>query len=154
MSQSKQTNHKKIRVVLADDHAVLRMGIRSLLNQSEDIQVIGNHSTGLEAIRAVKELKPDVLLLDVEMPEMDGVEVTRRLQEEKAPVRILVLSAYNDREYIQETLEMGVAGYLIKDEAPSSIVDAVRGVARGQQGWLSRKVSQQLNYRHPQTRAS
>lgn len=148
MSQSKQTNLKKIRVVLADDHAVLRMGIRSLLNQSEDIQVIGEASTGVEAIRAVKDLKPDVLLLDMEMPEMDGVEVTRRLQEEKAPVRILVLSAYNDREYIQETLEMGVAGYLIKDEAPSSIVDAVRGVARGQQGWLSRKVSQQLNYRH------
>ena len=69
-------------------------------------------------------------------------------------MRILVLSAYNGREYIQETLEMGVAGYLIKDEAPSSIVDAVRGVARGQQGWLSRKVSQQLNYRHTQTRAS
>ena len=67
MSQSKQTNHKKIRVVLADDHAVLRMGIRSLLNQSEDIQVIGEASTGVEAIRAVKDLKPDVLLLDMEM---------------------------------------------------------------------------------------
>lgn len=136
--------NRPIRVVLADDHAVLRMGIRSLLSQSKDIQVVGEAGNGLEAIEAVREKEPDILILDMEMPEMDGVEVTRYLKAENNPVQILVLSAYNDREYIQETLQLGVAGYMIKDEAPSSITEAVRGIAHGQRGWMSRKVAEKL----------
>jgi DNA-binding NarL/FixJ family response regulator len=139
-----ETTRAPIRVILADDHAVLRMGIRSLLNQSPDIKVVGEAGDGVEAIQQVNALRPDVLVLDMEMPEMDGVEVTRYLQAEHSPVNILVLSAYNDREYIQETLQLGVAGYLIKDEAPASIIEAVRGIARGERGWLSRKVAEKM----------
>jgi DNA-binding NarL/FixJ family response regulator len=130
-----------IRVVLADDHIVLRMGIRNLLSRSEEITVIGEAGNGIEALRQVAELQPDVLILDMEMPELDGPEVARRLRAMNSPVRILALSAYNEKHYILSMLEQGAAGYLIKDEAPEVIVEAVRGVARGEQGWLSRKVA-------------
>ncbi len=134
-----------IRVVLADDHIVVRIGIRNLLNRSKDIQVVGEADNGIEAIRLVNDLNPDLLLLDMEMPELDGVEVARRLRAEKSPVRILALSAYNDKQYIQSMLEQGAAGYLTKDEAPGTIVDAVRGVANGERGWFSRKVAARLS---------
>lgn len=121
---------EKIRVVIADDHAIMRVGIRNILARSTQICVVGEASNGAEAINLVNELKPDVLILDMEMPVMDGVEVARRLQATKSPVRILVLSAYDDRQYILEMLNMGASGYLIKDEAPEVIVDAVQGVDR------------------------
>ncbi|MBE0696396.1 MAG: response regulator transcription factor, partial [Anaerolineaceae bacterium] len=89
------------RVVLADDHAVVRQGLRRLLNRSPGIVVVAEACDGLEAIRFVKEHQPDVLLLDIGMPIMDGIEVTRRLQELNIHVRILVLSAYDDKEYIR-----------------------------------------------------
>jgi two-component system, NarL family, response regulator DegU len=103
--------------------------------------VVGEASNGAEAIDLVNELNPDVLILDMEMPVMDGVEVARRLQANKSPVRVLVLSAYDDRQYILEMLNMGASGYLIKDEAPEVIVDAVQGVAQGEKGWISRKAA-------------
>lgn len=133
-----------IRVVLADDHPIVRDGIRNLLTRSSDISVIGEASDGHEAIRLVDELEPDVLLLDMEMPGIGGADVARTLREENSPVKILVLSAYNDRQYILELLGLGAAGYLIKDEAPTKIVDAVRGVAEGQRGWLSERVAERV----------
>lgn len=131
----------KIRVVIADDHAIMRVGIRNILSRSNEICVVGEASNGAEAIQLVSELNPDVLILDMEMPIMDGVEVARRLQASNDPVRILVLSAYDDRQYILEMLNMGASGYLIKDEAPEVIVDAVQGVANGEKGWISRKAA-------------
>jgi DNA-binding NarL/FixJ family response regulator len=136
---------EQIRVVLADDHAVMRMGIRNLLSYSPDIVVIGEAGNGLEALALVDELDPDVLLLDMEMPIMDGVEVARRLRHQSARVRVLVLSAYNDRQYISSVLQQGAAGYLTKDEAPDTIVEAVHAVAHGEQGWLSRKVAARMS---------
>ncbi len=133
-----------IRVVLADDHVVVRIGIRNLLSRSKDIEVVGEAGNGIEAIQLVDDLKPDLLLLDMEMPELDGVEVARRLRSAKSPVRILALSAYNDKQYIQSMLEQGAAGYLTKDEAPGTIIEAVRGVANGEHGWFSRKVAARL----------
>lgn len=132
---------EKIRVIIADDHAIMRVGIRNILSRSTEIQVVGEASNGAEAIDLVNQLFPDVLILDMEMPVMDGVEVARRLQASSSPVHILVLSAYDDRQYILEMLNMGAAGYLIKDEAPEVIVDAVQGVARGEKGWISRKAA-------------
>jgi DNA-binding NarL/FixJ family response regulator len=131
----------KIRVIIADDHAIMRVGIRNILSRSSEIIVVGEASNGAEAIDLINELKPDVLILDMEMPVMDGVEVARRLQADTSPVRILVLSAYDDRQYILEMLNMGASGYLIKDEAPEVIVDAVQGVANGEKGWISRKAA-------------
>jgi DNA-binding NarL/FixJ family response regulator len=136
----------KIRVVIADDHAVMRVGIRNILTRSNEITVVGEASDGAQAITLVDELKPDVLILDMEMPVMDGVEVARRLQRSDSPVRILVLSAYDDRQYIVEMLNMGACGYLIKDEAPEVIVDAVRGVANGEKGWISRKAAVRVQH--------
>ena len=134
----------KIRVVIADDHAIMRVGIRNILSRSNEICVVGEASNGAEAIQLISELNPDVLILDMEMPVMDGVEVARRLQATNSPVRILVLSAYDDRQYILEMLNMGAAGYLIKDEAPEVIVDAVQGISRGEKGWISRKAAVRL----------
>lgn len=134
----------KIRVVIADDHAIMRVGIRNILSRSEEISVIGEASNGAEAITLLDEVKPDVLILDMEMPVMDGVEVARRLQESKSPVKILVLSAYDDRQYIVEMLNMGAKGYLIKDEAPEVIVDAVIAIANGEDSWISRKAAARL----------
>ena len=132
------------RVLLADDHPVVRSGIRNLLEQEPDIVVIGEASHGAEALRMVQDLKPDVLLLDVEMPGLNGVEVARRLRAEGSPVRILGLSAYDDRQYILNLLASGAAGYLSKEEAPRVIVEAVRGVCRGEKGWLSQRAASRV----------
>lgn len=132
------------RVVLADDHDIVRQGLKRLLDRVPEIEVVGEASDGLEALNSVKALAPDVLLLDIEMPVMDGIEVARRLREANIDVRILILSAYDDREYIHALLEIGVSGYLVKGDAPGKIVEAVRGGARGQRGWVSPQVRKKL----------
>ena len=137
------------RVVLADDHVVVRQGLKRLLNRVPEIEVVGEASNGLEALKSVEELRPDVLLLDIEMPVMDGIEVARRLQQQHVDVRILILSAYDDREYIRALLEIGVSGYLIKGEAPGKIVEAVRGVADGKRGIVSSQVRKKLDRMNP-----
>jgi DNA-binding NarL/FixJ family response regulator len=134
-----------IRVVLADDHPVVRSGIRNLLTRSTEIEVVGEASSGPEALQFVEELKPDVLLLDMEMPGLKGVEVAHRLHTMGTSTRILALSAYDDKQYILELLESGASGYLTKEEAPETILDAIRGVAQGEQGWVSRRVAAQMS---------
>ena len=133
-----------IRVVLADDHPIVRTGIRNLLEKAPDIEVVGEAHNGDEALRFVKELTPDVLLLDMEMPALKGVEVARQLKGAGLPTRILALSAYDDKQYILGLLAAGAAGYLTKEEVPETIIEAVRGVARGEQGWVSRRVAAQM----------
>ena len=130
-----------IRVVLVDDHPIVRAGIKNLLNQSADIQIVGETGSGEEVLRLVEATGPDVLLLDMELPGLEGVDIARKLHANKSKVRILALSAFDDKQYILRVLEQGAAGYLTKDEAPEMIVDAVLGVARGEQGWMSRKVA-------------
>lgn len=133
-----------ITVLIADDHPVVRSGIRSMLEEAPDVTVVGEASGGEEAIALVQSLRPDVLLLDMEMGTLSGVEVARRLQGSGSPVRILALSAYTSEHYIFGLLAAGAAGYLTKAEAPRVILDAVRGVARGEEGWLSRKAMAQV----------
>ena len=131
-------------VVLAEDNEYVRRGIRRLLNNAHDIDVVAEARDGIEALALVHALLPDILLLDVEMPLLNGIEVARRLRTEAGGTRILVLSAYDDQEYIQEMLANGASGYLIKDEAPTRIIEAVRGVARGETGWVSPQVEAKL----------
>ena len=133
-----------IRVVIADDHPVVRSGIRNLLERAMDIQVIGEASTGKQALLLVEEMAPDVLLLDMQLPDMKGIEVAQQLQQSGASVKILVLSAHDDPQYIHELIEAGAMGYLVKEEAPQVIIDAVRGIAHGEQGWVSRSVAAQM----------
>ncbi len=135
------------RVVLAEDNEIVRKGIRKLLIRAQDIEVVAEAKDGLEALRHVDELLPDILLLDVEMPLLNGIQVARKLKNLGSPTRILVLSAYDDQEYIQEMLANGASGYLIKDEAPERIIEAVRGVAQGEMGWVSPQVKAKLKYK-------
>ena len=133
-----------VRVVLADDNEIIRAGIKNLLEKARAIEVVGEADNGLETLRLVKGRRPDVLLLDVEMPVLDGIQVTRQLKKRALNTPILILSAYTNREYIREVLANGVSGYLIKDEAPEQIVAAVRGIARGERGWVSPQVKAKL----------
>jgi DNA-binding NarL/FixJ family response regulator len=130
-----------IRVVLADDHPITRAGIKRFLDKAGDIDVVGEASNGEQALELVEKLSPDVLLLDMELPDLKGVTVAKRLKEAGLPVHILALSTYNNKQYIFGLLSIGAAGYLTKEEVPEMIVEAVRGVARGEQGWVSRKVA-------------
>jgi DNA-binding NarL/FixJ family response regulator len=136
-----------INVVLADDHPVVRSGIRTLLEKAPDISVVGEASDGYETLRLVDNLKPHVLLLDMELPGLKGIEVAQQLKASGATVRILALSAYDDEQYIFGLFSTGAVGYMTKDEALSTITDAVRGVAGGEVGWLSRRVTAKVMQR-------
>lgn len=132
---------EKIRVILADDHPITRAGIRRFLEKASDIEIIAEAENGEQALHMALDQKPDVLLLDMEMPGLSGVEVAKALKTSGAQIRILALSSYSERQYIFGVLSSGALGYLSKEEIPQTIVDAVRGVARGEKGWLSRKVA-------------
>jgi DNA-binding NarL/FixJ family response regulator len=141
---TEEDNMAPIRILIVDDHPVVRLGIRHLLDSQSDICVVGEAGDGFEALRLAKELHPDVILLDMEMPGMNGNQVVRQMQADGLHLPVLALSAHNDRQYIQEILSNGAAGYLIKEEVPAILTEAIRGVARGEQGWVSRSVAVQL----------
>jgi DNA-binding NarL/FixJ family response regulator len=134
-----------IRLVIADDHPVMRKGMRTLLEDSGWIEIVGEAATGKEALQMVQELEPDVLLLDIEMPDMSGIEVAQKLHNSGLFLRVLVLSAYDDIEYVRRLINCGVAGYLLKDEALRNVVQAVKEVADGTTGWFSYQIQCQLN---------
>lgn len=135
---------KKIRVLMIDDHPIVRSGIRMLLEKAGNIEVVGEADRGDDAVGLLKRLKPDVLLLDMEMPGKTGVEVAREVEAARLPVRVLALSAHDDEEYILNLLANGAAGYLTKEEALDTIIDAVHGVANGEEGWLSRRAAARM----------
>ncbi len=120
-----------IRVLIVDDHAMIRRGLRSLLSSFEDIRVVGEASDGATAVQAVSELSPDVLLLDVQMTGPDGIAVGSRLHKEFPQLRIIILSAYDDDEYIKGALQAGAFAYLLKRSSDETVVEAIRQVHRG-----------------------
>lgn len=122
----------RIRVVLADDHSVLRAGLKMLIDAQPDMQVVGEAGDGEEAIERVVSLKPDVILLDVNMPKLDGMEVLGRLKAASSPSRVLILSMYDDEGYLRRALERGASGYILKKAADSELMAALRAVARGE----------------------
>lgn len=121
----------RIRVVIADDHALMREGIRALLRGSDDIEVVGEASDGQDAIAQCRALRPDVVLMDVAMPGLGGLEATLELRRELPAVRVLVLTQYDDREYVARFLKAGVSGYVLKKAAASELTAAIRSVQRG-----------------------
>ena len=132
-----------IRVLVADDHPVWRRGIRALLDAEPDIEVVAEASNGQEVLRLLSTTGIDVVLLDMEMPVLTGVEVARTVKAEGLPVRILALSSYDDTAYIGGLLESGAAGYITKDKPPTMIVEAVRAVNRGEGRWFVQPMAQE-----------
>ncbi len=122
---------EKIRVMLVDDHAVVRVGFRMLLEASGDIEIVGEAENGETAYQRFPELKPDVVVLDLAMPGMGGIETVRRLIARESNVRVLVLSAHEDTVHLRRVLNAGALGYLSKRTAPEELIDAVRAVAEG-----------------------
>jgi len=117
--------------MLVDDHVVVRAGIRQFLEQSVDIKVIAEASNGLEASQLLEQIHPDVAVLDIQMPNMNGIELTRWIREHHLPVGILVLSAYDDEPYIQAVLQAGANGYVLKTAELQEILEAIRDVYQG-----------------------
>lgn len=120
-----------IRVLIADDHAILRDGVRALLSMSEDITVVGEAANGQEAVELARRLAPDVILMDIAMPGLGGIEATIQIRKENPQAKILVLTQYEDREYIRRFLKAGVSGYVLKKAAGSELTTAIRAVSRG-----------------------
>ena len=120
-----------IRVVLADDHAVVRAGLKAVLSAARDIEVIGEAKTGREAVNLVERFKPDVVVMDLSMPELDGTAATREIVAKGLPTRILVLTMHAEDDYLVPLMEAGAAGYLVKSAADRALVDAVRAIAHG-----------------------
>ena len=130
----------KIRVLIADDHAILRDGLRKLLSQEPDMQVVGEAGDGPEALKKVEELRPDVILLDITMPGMNGIAVAKKVKAAAPNAKIVILTMHMEEEYVYETLRAGASGYVLKDAASDDLVGAIRAAFRGEQ-YLSPGVS-------------
>lgn len=129
-----------IRILLADDHAVVRQGFKMILGAQPDMEIVGEAGNGREAIELAQRSEPDVVVMDVAMPELNGIEATRRLAQAAPRARVLALSMHKDSVYVREILRAGARGYLLKDAAAGDLLRAVRSVAAGE-GYLSPSVS-------------
>jgi two-component system, NarL family, response regulator NreC len=129
-----------IKILLADDHTIVRQGLKLILSSQPDLQVVGEAANGRETVELAEKLKPDLVLLDVAMPELNGIDATRRMMEVNPRLRILVLSMHKEAVYVREILKAGARGYLLKDVIDTELLNAVRSVARGD-GYISPAVS-------------
>ncbi|HEY3296626.1 MAG TPA: response regulator transcription factor [bacterium] len=132
-----------VKLLLADDHKLFRLGLRQLLSRQPLVQVVGEAATGFEAATLARDLKPDIVLMDISMPELNGIEATRRIVDEDPAVRVIILSMHSDRRYIQEALRAGAKGYLLKDAAPEEVMRAIQKVMRNQ-FYLSVLINEQV----------
>ncbi len=133
----------QIKVLIADDHTLIRAGIRELLQNINGIQVVGEASNGREALEKIREVSPDIVLLDIAMSELNGLEVAERVNKEFPVVSVIILSMYANEEYVLQALKVGANGYLLKDSAPNELEIAIRAVTRGET-YLSPSISKTL----------
>jgi len=119
----------KIKVVIADDYSIIRLGLIKILSADTSIEVIGESSDGLETLQLIKKLKPDIAILDISMPGMDGLEILRQAQAEKLKFKSIILTMYKEEEYFNVAMDLGVNGYLLKDNAVIDILTCVKSVA-------------------------
>jgi DNA-binding NarL/FixJ family response regulator len=139
---------EKIRVLLADDHNIVRHGLRVLLESEPDIIVAGEAETGRQAVQLARKLVPDVVVMDIAMPVLNGLEATRQIMKETPSVKVLVLSSYSDDEYVRQLTESGAAGYLLKQTATTELINGIRETRKGN-AFFSPAISRRLldNYR-------
>lgn len=123
---------ERIRILIADDHAVVREGTRQFLEREDDLEVVGEAADGEEAVRLVGKLSPDVAIMDISMPNIDGIEATRQIKAKYPKVAVLILSAYDDDQFVFSLLEAGAAGYLLKSVRGNELVNAIREVSAGE----------------------
>ncbi|OPZ86283.1 MAG: Transcriptional regulatory protein DegU [Firmicutes bacterium ADurb.Bin419] len=138
----------KIRVLIADDHTMVRQGLKQILELENDMSVIAQAPNGEEAVKLAKECSPDVILMDINMPGMNGLQAIKEMKEDNIPSKIIVLTIHEDREYLFKTLQMGAEGYVLKDAEPGVLVEAIRSVNRGQsyiQANMTRELVKEFN---------
>ncbi len=123
--------HKKVKIFLADDHSILRDGLRLILENEEGFNIVGEAGDGREAYEMIEKLKPDVAVLDISMPSMSGIELSRHLKKYLPNMKILILSRHDKEEYIKQVLQFGVEGYILKDDASDELIKAVKEVMKG-----------------------
>lgn len=143
----------KIRVMLVDDHSIVRKGIRALIETETDIEVIGEAGDGAEAVEKARTLQPDVILMDLVMPKMDGIEATRQVSVQQPPKRVLVLTSFAADDKVFPAIKAGALGYLLKDSGPDELLQAIRQVHRGEPSLepsIARKVLLELSHPAPQ----
>jgi DNA-binding NarL/FixJ family response regulator len=134
---------KQIKVLIVDDHAGVRTGIKNLLQTAKDMIVVGEGGNGAEAIALVASKDPDILLLDIELPDQRGDLVMRQIHDIQPDMKVLAVSSYSDRDYILGMLENGASGYITKDEAPVMLLDAIRSIIRNGKSWFSPRALKQ-----------
>lgn len=122
---------KNLRILLADDHPFVREGIRSFLAEVNDIEIVGEAATGTEALQMAEALEPDLLLLDINLPDMSGIEALRRLTKQTPGLKVMVLSVHNTREYVIQVAKAGARGYILKDAPPGELLQAIRSIQNG-----------------------
>ncbi len=147
MSDRRQA--KIVKIIIADDHAVVRIGLRTLLEKEADFQVIGEASDGIQTINLVKLLNPDVVILDMIMPGINGIEITRQIKKISSNTQVIILSMHANEAYVMETLKKGASGYVLKDSTGNDLVKAVREVIAGRR-YLSPPLSERALERYIQ----
>lgn len=123
---------KRIRVMIADDHSLIREGLKQLLEFDGSIEIVGEASNGVECLEKLSESSPEVLLLDINMPEKNGIEVLKQMKEDQSPIKVLILTVHNEMEYLMKAVDIGVDGYILKDSESSELKKAIKAVRNGE----------------------